>query len=118
MTPEAFLMETLTGVCKGTYIAYPLGKAPPLPWFAYSRRSGEESYADNENYARLPRFRVELLFKEHDPQLVRKFEEALSRLGTWKLYSSDYLDSENCLIHDYRLSLGLEKLRERESQDG
>lgn len=118
MTPNAFLYETLSKVCKGTYVAYKPGKAPPLPWFVYTRRNGEEFFADDSNYARIPRYRVELLFEENDPVLVSRFEEALTEVGTWKLYSADYLDSEGCLIHDYRLSMSLGKLRESEAGNG
>lgn len=115
MTPNEFLHKTLTTVCSGTYLAYRPGKAPPLPWFVYSRRSGEEFFADDENYARMPRYRVELLFKENDPALIERFEEALSRLGTWRLSNATYLESEGCFMHDYRLSMSLGKLRESEA---
>jgi len=121
MTPEKFLARTLSAVCPGAYLAHKPGKAPPLPWFVYKRASGEEYYADNTNYARLPRFRVQLLFEENDTDLVEAFEAALSELGTWRLYDADYLDSEACLFHDYRLSLGLDNLKEaneREASDG
>ena len=118
MTPNAFLFKTLSEVCKGTYVAYQRGKAPPLPWFAYKRENGEEGYADDTNYIRIPRYRVELLFKENDPDLVDAFEAALSRVGTWRLYDADYVDSEDCLMHDYRLSMNLSKLRESEADNG
>ena len=118
MTPETFLARTLTKVCPGTKLAYRPRKAPPLPWFAYNRMNGEEFYADNGNYARMPKFRVELLLKEDDPSLIGRFEAALSELGTWKLYDSDYIDTENCLIYDYRLSMSLSKLRESEASNG
>lgn len=118
MTPNAFLFKTLSEVCKGTYVAYQRGKAPPLPWFSYKPDNGEEVYADNENYSRIPRYRVELLFKENDPDLIRAFETALSRVGTWKRYDGDYVDSEDCLMHDYRLTMNLTKLRESEANNG
>lgn len=115
MTPSAILYKTLTKVVPGTYLAYVPGNAPPLPWFAYSRRNGEEFFADDTNYSRLPRYRVELLFKENDPELVESFESALSELGTWRLSSADYLESENCYMHDYRLSM---TKRESEADNG
>lgn len=111
MHSDVVLAQTLTKVCPGTYLAYQPKKAPPLPWFAYSRQHGEESFADNENYARIPRYRVELLFEENDPELIERFEAALSELGTWTLYLSDYLESERCLMHDYRLAINPSKIR-------
>jgi len=116
MTPNAFLYNTLREVCEGTYLAYQRGKAPVLPWFVYQHQYGEEVFADNANYARLPKYRVQLLFKENDPKLVDEFETALSKIGTWRLYDADYLDSEDCIIHDYRVSLNLSSYRESENQ--
>lgn len=105
MTYNAILYGALTTVCPGTYVAWPIGDAPPLPWFTYKRQHDGEVFADNRNYGLMPRYRVELLFKENDPTLIEDFERALSSVGTWKLYEADMLDSENCLRHDYRLTL-------------
>lgn len=105
MTYDALLYSTLTKVCPGTYIAYPMGDAPPLPWFTYQPQHDDEVYADNRNYGLIPRYRVELLFKEKDPTLIDDFENALSELGTWKLYEAAMLESENCYYHDYRMTL-------------
>lgn len=103
MTPDERVFQTLSGVCRGTYLAYKPGKAPPLPWFVYSRRRGEEFFADNDNYARLPRYTVELLLEESDPELVERFEQALSSLGTWRMYGADMLEGEGCIQHTYQL---------------
>lgn len=118
MTANEFLYKTLTRVCPGTYAAYTPGKTPPLPWFVYQRRRGGEFFADDTNYGLLPRYRVQLLFKENDPSLIDRFEEALSEAGTWALYNAEYLNSEGCLLHDYRLSLDISKLRETEPYYG
>ncbi len=104
MESDVTLAKRLVKVCPGTYIAYETGTAPPLPWFAYSRQRGEEFFADDTNYTRLPRYRVELFFKENDQELIEQFETALSDLGTWRLYESDFLDSERAYFHDYRLA--------------
>lgn len=118
MTADKLLYQTLSGVCPGTYAAYKPGKAPPLPWFAYTRRRGDEFFADGTNYARMPRYRVELLMEEKDNDLVDRFEAALTSIGTWRLYDADYLDSEACVMHDYWLSLDVSLLRESESSNG
>lgn len=116
MTPKSFLYKTLNKVCHGAYVAYAPGSKnrPSLPFYVYSPDEGEEVFADSENYSRLPRFRVELFFKENDPELIDDFEAALSELGTWRLRRADWLDTESCLWHDYRLSLSLGKMRESE----
>ena len=118
MTANELIYKTLTSVCPGAYAAYALGKAPALPWFVYDRRRGGEFFADDTNYALMPRYRVQLLFKENDPGLIERFEAALSKVGTWSLYNAEYLDSEGCLFHDYRLSFDISKLRETEPYYG
>ncbi len=105
MTSNARVFSTLLDVVKGTYLGYPVGKAPPLPWFIYERERGGEAFADNSNYGLLPRYRVELYFEENDPDLIDRFEEKLSELGTYRLYDADLIDTEGCYRHDYRLTL-------------
>lgn len=117
MRSDREVYQRLTDVCPGTYVAYKPGKAPPLPWFCYQRAPYEEYYADNSNYTLFPRYRVELYMKDHDDQLVEDFERALSELGTYRLYNADYLDSESCILHDYRLQF-LPNLDKEVSQDG
>lgn len=114
MTSNELLFRVLSEVCDGTYVAYP--ERHPLPFFVYKREHGGEVYADNYNYSLLPQYRVELLVKENDPELISKFESSLSRLGTWKLYDADWLDSENCIDHDYRLTLLPNREREENGQ--
>jgi hypothetical protein len=116
MNLDKLLYSSLTTVCPGTYVSWPTGKAPPLPWFAYERERGGEVFADNTNYDLMPRYRVELLFSEKDDALIEDFEAALSRVGTWKLYEAAYMDSEACIDHDYRITLLPN--RETETQDG
>ena len=116
MSLDEILFSELRTVCPGTYVSWPTGKAPPLPWFAYKREHDGEVFADNTNYGLMPRYRVELLFKEKDDSLIEDFEAALSRVGTWKLYEADYLDSEKCIDHDYRITLLPN--RETETEDG
>lgn len=117
MTADKLLYQTLSEVCPGTYAAYKPGNAPPLPWFVYKVDRGGEVFADNTNYSKIPRYRVELLMKEKDPSLVDSFEAALRSIGTWRLYDADYIDSEGCVMHDYRLALDVSLLRESESSN-
>ncbi len=105
MTSNERLFSRLLDVVPGTYLAWPVGKAPPLPWFTYEREYGGHAYADNTNYALMPRYQVDLYFAENDPDLIAMFEEAISDLGTYRLYNADYIDTEGCYRHDYRLTL-------------
>ena len=88
----------------GTKLAWPLGNAPSLPWFVYVREKGGEVFADNDNYHLLPRYRVELYLSEEDPELVKKFEKAVSMLGTYK-HRESWLSDENCQMHSYTFTL-------------
>ena len=112
MEYDEVVFSRLSKVCKGAYQEFQKGKAPPLPWFVYTHRNGEEFHADNENYLSLPRYRVELYFKEVDKDLIRRFEAALSDLGTWRRYSDGYIESERCHMHDYNLAASPTKLEE------
>lgn len=114
MTPNERVFGTLSHVCDGTYVAY--AERHALPFFVYKRVNGGEVFADNDNYSLLPRYRVELLLKENDPRLIADFESALTELGTWKLYDADWLDSENCIDIDYRLTLLPNREREENGQ--
>lgn len=104
MTPNAAVYSTLSKVCPGRYVAFVPGKVPPLPWFVYKRVNGGEVFADNSNYSLMHRYRVELFFEENDPELIASFEAALGELGTYRLYDANWMDSEGCLMHDYRLA--------------
>lgn len=82
MTPKEDVFKTLSAVgIPGTWVAWRHGSVKPLPWFVFSRESGGEVMADNSNYACLPRFRVELMLAESDPELQARFEEALGSIG-------------------------------------
>ena len=104
MRAEDRLMGELCKVCPGTYLAWPIGKAPSLPWFTYRWWSGGEVFADDENYAQLRRMRIELYFKELDLDLIDDFEDALKRVGTYSLYDATFVNTENCYRHVYRLA--------------
>lgn len=118
MDSDEVVYKVLSEVCPGTYEAWDTGKAPALPWFAWSYRRGGEFFADDSNYSRLPHYRVELLFKEMDPELIGRFEDALSRLGTWRLYNADKNEAERCYVHDYNLACNLGKIRRETPTDG
>ena len=46
MTARESVYETLlTSGIKGTYVAYPVGKAPPLPWFTYREEDNGDDIA-------------------------------------------------------------------------
>lgn len=106
MTDDALVYTTLTGMTglPGAKFAWPIGGAPPLPWFVYYRDRKGEFHADNDNYFFMRRYKAELYIRENDPELEALFEEAVSTLGPYR-HREDWLDSENCMMHTFTFTL-------------
>lgn len=105
MTPNEVVYQTVSGVgIPGTYAAYQEGSAPALPWFVYIRERGGEVYADDSNYATLPRYRVELYMAERDSDLIASVGEAIG--GRFGPYSTDesWILSEHVLMVSYEFT--------------
>lgn len=106
MTDDARVYSALreaTGL-PGTKYAWPLGSAPPLPWFVYYRARGGEVHADNTNYHLLPRYVAELYLAENVPETVDAFEEAVRSLGTFTR-RDEWLEGEGCMMHRFAFTL-------------
>lgn len=61
----------------GTYEAYPVGHVPELPWFVYLLDEAGSTFADDDNYAAIPRFRVELYEVSRDEDLESSIADAI-----------------------------------------
>ena len=106
MTDDAYVFKTLkeeSGL-PGTELAWPYGEAPSLPWFVYMRSNDGETFAENDNYHSMPRYRAELYISENDADLVRTFANAVRRLGPYR-HHEQWLDNENCQMHSYTFTL-------------
>jgi hypothetical protein len=97
---EAVYAALLESGFPGTHMAYPLGEAPALPWWCYSEVSDGRLVADGENYAELPRFEVQFLQRERDPEARAAMESAIAAIGPFRR-SESWSESENCLITTY-----------------
>ena len=64
---------------------------------------GGETFADNRNYMTLPRFRVELMLAEADPELQARFEEALGSIGPFTS-NEGWIPGENAYQLVYELT--------------
>lgn len=106
MTDDARVFSTLHDVTglPGTKLAWPLGEAPSLPWFVYSRERKGELYADNGKYFTMPRYRVELYTSENEPELLESFERAVELLGSDR-FQETWIEGENCLIYSFTFTL-------------
>lgn len=104
MTPdEAVYTTLLKSGLPGTKVGWPIGGAPPLPWFTYKRTKGGEVFADDGNYAKMRRYDVDLYQAETDDDLRDEFEEVLSELGPFSS-TEVWIPAENCWETSYRLT--------------
>lgn len=105
MTPNEVIYQTLTSTgVPGTYAAYQEGNVPPLPWFVYIRDRGGEVFADDSNYAELPRYRVELYMAERDSELIETFSNVIKgRFGPCSTMES-WILSEHVLMVVYEFT--------------
>lgn len=101
MTPNEAVYTTLSATgLKGAQSAWPIGAAPPLPWFVYYREDGGEVFADDSNYSKLPRFRAELWTSQNDETVRASFEAALSEIGPFST-NEGWVPSENAYMVAY-----------------
>ena len=104
MTPDETVYSLLceSGL-KGTKVGWPVGGAPPLPWFTYERRKGGEVFADDSNYAKMRRYDVDLYQREADEAVQEAFETALSTVGPYAC-TEEWISSENCWVTSYTVT--------------
>lgn len=105
MTPDETLYSMLaaTGI-RGTKVGWPDGKkVPPLPWFVYRHRKKGEFFADNSNYAKLPRYEVDLYQAEPNEEEVDAIEEALAKIGPYACIES-WVPMESAWVTSYTLT--------------
>ena len=77
-----------------TYLAWPEGAAPPLPFICYLVAYSNNFYADGELYLTVQRIHVELYTKVKDPDAESRVETALREIPWQK--SETYLNTEKC----------------------
>lgn len=104
ITPDELVYSTLreTGL-PGTRVGWPVGGAPPLPWFTYARAKKGEFFADDSNYAALRRYRIDLYQAEVDDNVRDVFEEHVARLGPFSS-TETWVPVENCWQFSYTVT--------------
>lgn len=88
---------------KGTKYAWPIGGAPPLPWFTYRRTKGGEVFADDGNFALMRHYDIELYQRELDDEVRDHFEEYVATIGPFSSFET-WIPSENCWQTSYRVT--------------
>lgn len=95
------LLET-TGL-PVAYRAFPVGKAPPLPFICYLFSYTNNFDADDQVYQVINRITIELYTEEKDPETEALVETALAGL-CWEK-SEEYLDDERCYEIIYEIEV-------------
>lgn len=90
---------------KVAYRAFPVGKAPKLPFICYLCTNTTNFAADDYVYQVIQEVDVELYTAKKDETSERAVEDKLNELGlVWDKYE-EYIDTENCYMITYTVSL-------------
>lgn len=94
MTLEALASALESTGLPVTYLAWPEGSAPPLPFICYLVVSSNNLFADGQVYLTVQRIHVELYTKVKDLDAESRVEDALREIPWQK--SETYLNTEKC----------------------
>lgn len=92
---HAEVFSAVSSVVPCAHMAWPEGMAPELPWAVYMVDETDDLFADNDNWAHVPRWRVELYERVRDASVERELKAALRRIGPVAVYET-WIDSEKC----------------------
>lgn len=92
---------------KVAYRAFPVGKAPKLPFICYLCTNTDNFAADDYVYQVIQEVDIELYTAKKDEASERAVEDKLNELElVWDKYE-EYIDSESCYMITYSVSLML-----------
>ena len=92
---------------KVAYRAFPVGKAPKLPFICYLCTNTDNFAADDYVYQVIQEVDIELYTAKKDEASERAVEDKLNELElVWDKYE-EYIDSESCYMITYSVSLVL-----------
>lgn len=90
---------------KVAYRAFPVGKAPALPFAVYLERESSSFFADNQIYCQSVSVDIELYTEIRDETTEGLLEAALRDASLIWTKTIDYLDSERCFMIVYTVSI-------------
>lgn len=90
---------------KVTYRAWPVGKAPDLPFICYLATDTDNFAADNKVYHVIQNVDVELYTALKDEAAEGLLEEKFAEAGLVWEKTEDYLDDEDCYEVLYEITL-------------
>lgn len=90
---------------KVAYRAFPVGKAPKLPFICYLCTNTDNFAADDFVYQVIQEVDIELYTAKKDEKSEQAVEKMLQENHiAWEKYE-DYIESENCYMITYTISL-------------
>jgi len=90
---------------KVAYRAFPVGKAPKLPFICYLCTNTNNFNADDYVYQVIQEVDIELYTAKKDEASEQAVEKMLADYDlAWEKYE-DYIDSENCYMISYTVNL-------------
>jgi len=99
-------LRSITGFSKKVaYRAFPVGKAPKLPFICYLCTNTDNFFADGTTWQVIQGVDIELYTANKDVKTELAVEDKLAEYGLgWEKYE-DYIDSENCYMITYSIEL-------------
>lgn len=95
---------------KGTEApGYPVGKAPPLPWFVYAVQPGKAFFADDSCWYGSYRVTVDLYQRELDEALEEAVSAVCARMGNLEEPAHTWLKTESVWVTTYEFEYHPEK---------
>lgn len=99
-------LTSITGFSKKvTYRAWPVGKAPALPFIVYLVDGSDNFGADNIVYKAINRVSIELYSKNKDTASESAIETLLGNLSIYWEKDEVYLDDEQCYEIIYNIEV-------------
>lgn len=100
------ILQSISGFNKKVaYRAFPVGKAPKLPFICYLATQTNNFDADNQVFQVVQDVDVELYTAKKDEATEQLVESAFNENNiSWEKYE-EYLDSENCYMITYSITL-------------
>lgn len=90
------LLISAIGTGKVAYRAFPVGKAPKLPFVCYLVDGTNNFVADNRVYKVITKINIELYTSKKDITSEKKIEDALNDASIVWDKTEEYLDDEQC----------------------
>lgn len=102
----ATLLEGIPGfIGKVAYRAFPIGEAPDLPYVTFLERNSENFVADNSVFYPQTSVDIELYTECKDTVTESLVESALTDSELVWSKDEDYLDSEDCYMIVYNITI-------------